>query len=81
MVTPALVGGYDKPDVKFVLDDVYYEHSDIKKIQDKFKNSKEVLDELFLHREGIPIDEVDFDKKSDNQIDLFQNECEGMCNN
>ena len=39
VVTPALVGGYDKPDVKFVLDDVYYEHSDIKKIQDKFKNS------------------------------------------
>ena len=51
------------------------------KHKDKFKNSKEVLDELYLHREGIPIDEVDLDKKKDNQVDLFNNECEGMCNN
>ena len=49
--------------------------------KDKFKNSKEVLDELYLHREGIPIDEVDFNKKKDNQLDLFNNECEGMCGN
>ena len=49
--------------------------------KDKFKNSKEVLDELYLHRDGIPIDEVDLDKKKDNQLDLFNNECEGMCNN
>jgi|TARA_E500000318_G_scaffold108195_1_gene118587 hypothetical protein len=51
------------------------------KYKDKFKDSNEVLDELFLHREGIPIDEVDFDKKKDDQLDLFQNECEGMCGN
>ena len=51
------------------------------KHKDKFKNSNETLDELFLHRDAIPIDEVDFDKKKDNQFDLFQNECEGMCNN
>jgi hypothetical protein len=49
--------------------------------KDKFKNSKEVLDELYLHREGIPIDEVDFNKKKNNQLDLFKNECEGMCGN
>ena len=49
--------------------------------KDKFKDSKEVLDELYLHREGIPIDQVDFDKKKDDQLDLFQNECEGMCGN
>ena len=49
--------------------------------KDKFKNSKEVLDELYLHREAIPIDEVDFNKKKDNQLDLFNNECEGMCGN
>ena len=49
--------------------------------KDKFKNSKEVLDELYLHREGIPIDQVDFDKKKKDQLDLFQNECEGMCGN
>ena len=51
------------------------------KHKDKFKNSKEVLDELYLHREGIPIDEVDLDKKKDSQLDLFNNECEGMCGN
>ena len=51
------------------------------KHKDKFKNSKEVLDELYLHREGIPIDQVDFDKDKKDQLDLFQNECEGMCGN
>ena len=49
--------------------------------KDKFKDSKEVLDELYLHREGIPIDQVNFNKKKDDQLDLFQNECEGMCGN
>jgi hypothetical protein len=48
----------------------------------KHKDSTEVLDELFLHREGIPIDQVDFNKKKkDDQLDLFQSECEGMCGN
>lgn len=48
----------------------------------KNKNSTEVLDELYLHREGIPIDQVNFDKKKkDDQLDLFQSECEGMCGN
>tara|TARA_R100001224_G_C4001883_1_gene142990 strand:+ start:150 stop:986 length:837 start_codon:yes stop_codon:yes gene_type:complete len=48
----------------------------------KNENSTEVLDEIYLHREGIPIDQVDFDKKKkDDQLDLFQSECEGMCGN
>ena len=48
----------------------------------KNKNSTEILDELFLHREGIPIDQVDFNKKKkEDQLDLFQSECEGMCGN
>ena len=47
--------------------------------KDKFKNSEEILDELYLHRDGIPIDKVDFDNKKEDQLDLFQNECEGMC--
>ena len=51
------------------------------KHKDKFKNSNDTLDELFLHRDAIPIDQVDFDKKKDNQLDMFQNECEGMCGN
>ena len=49
--------------------------------KDKFKNSEEILDELYLHRDGIPIDKVDFDNKKEDQLDLFQNECEGMCGN
>jgi hypothetical protein len=52
------------------------------KYKAKHKDSTEVLDELYLHREGIPIDEVDFDKKKDaDQLDLFQSDCEGMCGN
>jgi len=36
----------------------------------------------FLHREMVPLDRVDFAarlSKKDEQIDLFQNECLGMC--
>ena len=51
------------------------------KHKDKFKNSNDTLDELFLHRDAIPIDQVDFDKKKDNQLDMFQSECDGMCGN
>ena len=32
----------------------------------------------YLHRSLKPIDQVVFDKSS-NQIDMFGNECEGMC--
>jgi len=31
----------------------------------------------FVHRQCVPLDEVKF--KEDDQIDLFNNECEGMC--
>ena len=32
----------------------------------------------YTHRSCKPLDEVDFDKK-DNQLDMFNNECEGLC--
>ena len=32
----------------------------------------------FLHPDGVPLDTVDFDKE-DAQMNLFGNECEGMC--
>ena len=32
----------------------------------------------YTHKSCKPLDEVDFDKK-DNQLDMFNNECEGMC--
>lgn len=34
--------------------------------------------ETFLHKSCKPIDEIDFNIQS-QQLDLFQNECEGMC--
>ena len=41
-------------------------------------NSRDKNQEVFLHRSCVPISEVDFDKKED-QLNLFQNECEGLC--
>jgi hypothetical protein len=35
---------------------------------------------MFLHRSCKPLDEVEFKTKQvANQMDLFDNECEGMC--
>mgnify|MGYP003111832975 CR=1 FL=1 len=33
----------------------------------------------FVHRSCVPLDEASFDPNDPNQIDLFNNECEGMC--
>jgi hypothetical protein len=46
----------------------------------KSAGSEKLKDKLFLHRDLKPINEIDFNKKTD-QLDLFNNECEGMCNN
>ena len=36
--------------------------------------------EIFTHKSLKPLDQVDFkNKKEDEQLDLFNNECEGMC--
>lgn len=36
--------------------------------------------EVFLHRSGLPLDEVDLSTATDQgQLDLWPNECEGMC--
>ena len=35
-------------------------------------------DKIYLHSSCKPIDEVDFNEKED-QLDMFNNECEGMC--
>lgn len=36
--------------------------------------------EVFLHRSGAPLDEVDLSTAADDgQLDLWPNECEGMC--
>jgi len=42
--------------------------------------SRKIRDELFLHRSCKPLDQVEFKKKDKSkQIDMFNNECEGMC--
>lgn len=43
------------------------------------KGTKKNTDEVFLHKDCLPIDQVNFESKKDNQINLFNNECEGMC--
>ena len=42
--------------------------------------SRSIKDKVYLHRKCIPLDEVEFNKKEDDkQLDMFNNECEGMC--
>ena len=42
--------------------------------------SRKIRDKLYLHRSCKPLDEIEFDKKeNDKQLDMFNNECEGMC--
>ena len=43
-------------------------------------NSRKKEVEVYVHRSCKPIGEVDLDIK-DNQLDLFQSECEGYCGN
>jgi len=43
------------------------------------KRTKNIKDELFLHKSGVPLDEADLDPNKDQQ-DLFNDICdEGMC--
>ena len=35
--------------------------------------------EYFLHQSAVPLDQADISIKKKDQLDLFQNECEGMC--
>jgi hypothetical protein len=42
--------------------------------------AKNIKDNLFLHRSCKNLDEIEFDKKeNDKQLDMFNNECEGLC--
>ena len=39
-------------------------------------------EQIFVHRKCIPLDEIEFDKKqTDKQLDMFNDECEGICGN
>lgn len=52
--------------------------------QEKFKKNKDgsdfFEDKLYLHRNCEPIENVNFEEE-DNQLDLFNMECEGYCGN
>ena len=42
------------------------------------RNPIRIKGECFVHRSMLPLDQVDLDKHDDN-LNLFENECEGMC--
>jgi len=43
-------------------------------------NTKKSEDKVYLHRDCVPIDQIDFDKDKDKeQLDMFNNDCTGMC--
>jgi hypothetical protein len=45
-----------------------------KAIRDSSK--KGIKEKIFVHRSCMPLDKIEF---GENQMDLFENECEGMC--
>ena len=49
------------------------------KNQDIIKTKTGMKSKMFLHNSCLPIDNVDFTEKPDDQFNLFNNECEGMC--
>ena len=53
------------------------EFSDAVSFDKSIRRMTRIRDDVFLHRSGVPLDEVIFDDEM--QIDLFGNECEGMC--
>jgi hypothetical protein len=41
---------------------------------------KNMKSQQFMHRDRVPLDEVDLSTAADHgQVDMFNNECEGMC--
>ena len=42
-------------------------------------SAKNVQQTAFLHRGRVPLSEVEFKVGDKNQVDMFNNECEGMC--
>jgi len=43
------------------------------------KGNKKVKDQLYIHRSCVPLKDAQFKVKEDNQLDMFNQECEGMC--
>ena len=76
------IGANDIPE-RFKIDDrelSLKEMCELARSFDLKAKATKVNDELYLHRSCVPIDQVDFGKE-DPQLDLFNNECQGMCGN
>tara|TARA_R100001163_G_C5005960_1_gene153490 strand:+ start:49 stop:876 length:828 start_codon:yes stop_codon:yes gene_type:complete len=63
------------------------EWDEVVKLENAFHTNRELIknvsgikDKIFFNRKCKPINEIDFEEKSD-QLDLFINECEGYCGN
>tara|TARA_R110000751_G_scaffold129537_2_gene231580 strand:+ start:234 stop:1007 length:774 start_codon:yes stop_codon:yes gene_type:complete len=51
-------------------------------LQEAASKQEALLGEPFLHSSGVPLHSIDFEKEvksSHQQLDMFGNECEGMC--
>lgn len=48
-------------------------------LQEAFSRVKNFRGKPFLHRSLLPLSEIDFSTPETKQIDMFNNECEGMC--
>jgi hypothetical protein len=54
--------------------------ADAVEIDKLIRNESGMKNQQFLHRSCVPLDEADLSTAADHgQIDLFNNECEGMC--
>ena len=47
----------------------------------KCTGSAKLQGDVFLHRDLKPLGEIDFDDKGEPELDLWGNECSGMCGN
>ena len=55
------------------------EWNDVVEFDKKIRNnSRKKEEEVYVHKSCKPIDQVDFDPDK-NQLNLFNNECEGLC--
>lgn len=48
-------------------------------LEDKAKAIVHLKSKEYLHESRAPLDQVDFSNPNDSQLNLFENECEGMC--
>jgi 3'-phosphoadenosine 5'-phosphosulfate sulfotransferase (PAPS reductase)/FAD synthetase len=62
------------------------EWNEVIKLESLFIKNKDIIkkntgmnSQMFLHKSCTPINSVNFEDKKNDQLDMFNNECEGMC--